>query len=79
MGKLILDWNNPEFVKLRNHLVEIRKEEGKNKEPLYKFVDLGLASELSSNSNHVIFGRRGSGKSVLLRNYTAYGETKVGK
>lgn len=67
MNKLSFDWNSPEFIQLRNHLVEIRKEERKSKEPLYKFVDVGLASELTSNTNHVIFGRRGSGKSVLLR------------
>ena len=62
-----IDWNNKKISGLRNHLVVIRKEERKSKEPLYQFVDIGFASELAANANHVIFGRRGSGKSVLLR------------
>lgn len=49
------------------HLEEIIREERKTRKPLYKFVDMGIMEQLMSNRNHVILGRRGSGKSVLLR------------
>lgn len=49
------------------HLEEIIREERKTPKPLYKFVDTGVMGQLMSNRNHVILGRRGSGKSVLLR------------
>jgi len=49
------------------HLLEILREERKTRKTLYKFVDAGYISQLMANRNHVILGRRGSGKSVLLR------------
>jgi|YNPNPStandDraft_1061719.scaffolds.fasta_scaffold36572_1 hypothetical protein len=62
-----LDWDSPQIDELLGFLSAIMREERKTKKPLYKFVDLGFVNRLASNRNHVIFGRRGSGKSVLLR------------
>ena len=47
------------------------REERKHEKPPYKFVDTGLVNQLVSNRNHVLFGRRGSGKSALLRELEA--------
>ena len=68
-----VDWNSPKIDELVAFLSAITREERKTQKPLYKFVDLGFVNRLASNRNHVIFGRRGSGKSVLLREL----ETKV--
>ncbi len=67
MTRFSLNWDSPEIDNLLRFLSEIMREERKTKKPLYKFVDLGFVNRLDSNRNHVIFGRRGSGKSVLLR------------
>jgi len=67
LTRFSLDWDSPEIDNLLRFLSEIMREERKTKKPLYKFVDLGFVNRLDSNRNHVIFGRRGSGKSVLLR------------
>jgi len=67
LTRFSLDWDSPQIDELLGFLSAIMREERKTKKPLYKFVDLGFVNRLASNRNHVIFGRRGSGKSVLLR------------
>lgn len=65
--KKMINWNDPYINKLLAFLQEITREERKTERPLYKFVELGYVNLLTSNRNHVVFGRRGSGKSALLR------------
>lgn len=67
LTRFSLDWDSPQIDELLGFLSEIMREERKTKKPLYKFVDLGFVNRLVSKRNHIIFGRRGSGKSVLLR------------
>lgn len=62
----VIDWNNDQISSLLNYLEEIIRED-RSREPAYSFTDIGFANRLSSKTNHVIYGRRGSGKSVLLR------------
>jgi len=67
LTRFSLDWDSPKIDELLVFLSEIMRETRSTKKPLYKFVDFGFVNRLASNRNHVIFGRRGSGKSVLLR------------
>ena len=66
MTRFPIDWSSPGISELIRFLDEITRED-RSKEPLYRFVDVGHVDILTSKRHHVIFGRRGSGKSVLLR------------
>lgn len=77
LTRFSLDWDSPQIDELLGFLSAIMREERKTKNPLYKFVDLGFVNRLASNRNHVIFGRRGSGKSVLLRELEMRVESKI--
>ena len=58
--------NQPALENLFVYLEEIIREARQTQHPNYKFVDTGVMAQLMSNRSHVILGRRGSGKSVLL-------------
>jgi len=61
-----IDWRSPKINDFLVHLDEILRED-RSRPPAYRFIDLGFVSQLSSKTHHVVFGRRGSGKSALLR------------
>lgn len=66
MPQSLVDWNSPKISELLVHLDEIIRED-RSRPPAYRFIDLGVVVHLTSKTNHVIFGRRGAGKSALLR------------
>ncbi len=62
----VIDWNNDQIGGLITHLSEnIRVDRSRPAE--YDFMDIGFADQLTAKTNHVVYGRRGSGKSALLR------------
>ena len=67
MPQSLVDWNSPKISELLVHLDEIIRED-RSRPPAYRFIDFGgVVGQLTSKTNHVVFGRRGAGKSVLLR------------
>lgn len=62
----VMDWNNEQITNLLVHLGEIIRVD-RSIPPQYTFADIGFVAQLASKTNYVVYGRRGSGKSALLR------------
>lgn len=80
MEQFGLNWNDQRVGELIVILEELSRYEGREGEgqpdPLYKFVDLGYLDRLLAKRNHVLFGSRGAGKSVLFRELQLRCETE---